>query len=730
MVKSKKQNTLSFKDYEKERWAFIKHFINKKILRKPIAENVSENTKENTTLKTAWNIFKEAWTQTGKDFKKTVLYKVGESSVVGLSPYCQSLLFGALPGIMNGGATNFFGAATLEALRKRVSNFFRFKSQTAAIVLKDTHTNMAATSIYEDILHKPRPYFKDNAPAALSGVVGEITSAKNILLTNSVDCLSKAVVFAVSSASLFSVDPVLAGSVLGMTAVTAEFGGFMNKYYRKKNSKMRSFINKIGKQNSDSIKNTPLVQDTNRILQETQTMRSRREKSSKITQNITYAKGKAYLKMSTAINIGMEMLIMTAAYLDIVKTGDIGRFALISASAWQMMSYGNMLSEIWNSMQAETFRLSDASQKLKTPKELEHQQGKEKLSANDTKIRIQNIRFAYPLIKDVTDMRLVENKDIPAQRGNDVINNLSIEFDKGELISVVGTSGNGKSTLMSLIRHDYDVQDGKIFIGNHELKNLSDEEINRQISFVDQKVHFFDESIAYNLKYFNPDAQDKELWDACKRAGLDKDIERLSDGLRHKIGQDGSKLSGGQQQRLALARTFLTDTPIIIMDEPTTGLDPKLSYKIVKSLKEMSKNKTVIMVTHNPTEIALADRVVVIENGQVSGDGRPQDLIKTNDFLRTVLTKEDIRNKKRLYNISINGQNQLKETAILLNEEDSGKVLTDNERLKKRKLLEENKQAYIQARKNALLHKRIKDKKSNFQISTNARLAGANSYGR
>lgn len=107
----------------------------------------------------------------------------------------------------------------------------------ASIVLNDTHANAASSSIYEDILHKPRPYFKDNAPAALGGITGEIASAKNTLLNTSVECLSKAVIFGISSASLLAVDPMLAVGVLGVTAVTAEFGGFMNNAYRKLNSK-------------------------------------------------------------------------------------------------------------------------------------------------------------------------------------------------------------------------------------------------------------------------------------------------------------------------------------------------------------------------------------------------------------------------------------------------------------------------------------------------------------
>ena len=710
-IRKKSGKMPNFAEYERQRILDAAAAARKAVLQQKNGAIDDNKAKEQGTLKTVWSIFKEAWQKNGKDFKKTLGFKTGESVLSGLYPYCSNLLFGALPGLVSGASgatTRFFGAAVLEVVRKRLADVCRFKAKMSEIVLNDTHTNAATGSLYEDILHKPRPYFKDNAPAALSGVISEITTAKNTLLNRAVECMSKAVVFGISSVSLLAVDPALAAGVLGVTALTSEFGGYMNNAYRKLNSKMRSFSNRIYRDNSDSIKNTPLVQDTNRVEQETKLMRGRLGKSSRITQKITYAKSKAYLQMKTVINVCMEGLIMAAAFADVVKTGDIGRFALISSASWQMMGSGNMLSELWNDMQAGTHRFIDATKKLITPKELERTMGKEKLSENDTKISVRNVSFAYPMIKDVTDMSLTEaqSREGEIKRTENVLKDLSIDFDKGQLTAIVGTSGHGKSTLMSLIRHDYDVQDGQIFIGSKEIRELSDEELNAQISFVDQKVHFFDESIRYNLRYFNPQATDEDIMAACRKAGFEEDVKKFQDGLNHKIGQDGAKLSGGQQQRLALARAFLTDKPIVIMDEPTTGLDAKLSMLVVEELKALAKEKTVIMVTHNPAEIALADRVVVMEKGKVTADGAPTKLIQTSDFMRQVLTKEDLKNKRQLYNQVVKGENPMQTAATILNREADGEVLSDEERKQKRRLLEAHKRAYVGVRKNAIKSRR------------------------
>lgn len=531
----KKSNKIpNFAEYEKERLKNLASEAKKiaqdlKSAGQKIGQDVldapEKKVKEQGTLKTAWEVFKEAWAKTGKDFRKSVGYKMGESVFQGLLPYCQNLLFGSLPGIVTGasGATaKFIGAAALNVVRERLGEFCRFKSKMATIVLTDTHANAASSTIYKDILHKPRPYFKKNAPASLGGVTSEIVSAKNALLNTSVECLSKAVVFGISSASLVAVDPMLAAGVLGVTAVTAEFGGFMNNAYRKLNSKMRSLSQKISKENRDSIKNTPLVQDTNRVEMEAKQMESRLNKSSKAMQKITYASSKAYLKMSMAINVCMQGLIMAAAFADVVKTGDIGRFALISTASWQMINSGSRLSELWNAMQAGTYRLIDASKKLITPKELERVTGKEKLTERDTKISVRHVNFAYPQIKDVTDMSLVEamDRDGEIKRGEEVLKDLSVEFDKGGLTAVVGTSGHGKSTLMSLIRHDYDAQSGQIFIGDKEIRELSDDELNAHIAFVDQTYTFLMKVWAITLNTLNRMQQMRNLCRLAKNPDL------------------------------------------------------------------------------------------------------------------------------------------------------------------------------------------------------------------
>ena len=283
--------------------------------------------------------------------------------------------------------------------------------------------------------------------------------------------------------------------------------------------------------------------------------------------------------------------------------------------------------------------------RMQLPKVLERVTGNHHLSASDNFIRLENVSFAYPALKRMEEIGYLTE----IKYGATVLENVSLDIRAGGVTVVAGTSGQGKSTLMRLIRHDYDVQQGKVFIGSQNVCDLPDEEINKHIAFIGQSVQFFDASIRRNLTYLSDVTDEKRLHEVLDAVGLTEDIAKFEEGLDYKIGINGNKLSGGQRQRLALARTLLTNRPIVIMDEPTTGLDQVLSFQVMKSLKELAKHKTVLLVTHNPTEIALADRVLIIKDKHVVADGEPLHLVTHSEFLKSAMTKQDVLSKRELF---------------------------------------------------------------------------------
>ena len=705
MAKNNKDN--QEKSYIRYEYENILNFIKK--IRQRIVERKSNNednanTREVSAFRMVKEIIKEARQNSRKAFNRTIRARVFSSVLQGLGPYTNKFLFGGLGDV----ASNAPGAilktcsfAGIEAIRQRMYSFFNVKGKDAELILTNSYSNSVKAKHNEEILKKPRPYFKKNDPGALAGIVESVASKRSNILKQSFEFGSSVIVFGLAIASMATVAPELALSVAGVTLVTSRFGKYMNDRFRRFNNRYDSFVRKIDKENRDSVSNASLVQETSRVQQEVDRITTKMKRSSNVSENVNRSKNMGYLKFTSAVNIIMQVVITGAAVYDVWQTKDIGKFALINGASWQALNSGSTLSNVWSSIQGAVQSIIDTEKKLITPAGLEREIGEKTLSRENTKIRVEKASFAYPDINNVTN-NINDEKEV--KKGKNVLENVSVEFDKGTLTAIIGTSGHGKSTLMNLIRHDYDLDSGKIFIGDQEIREISDDELNAHISFVEQKVHFFDNSLEYNLRYFKPDATPEELEAAIEKAGLKEDVEKFDGGVSFNIGWDGNNLSGGQKQRLALARAFLSDKPIVIMDEPTTGLDQELSLKVMKAVKEMAKEKTVIMVTHNPTEIALVDRVVMIKNGQIVADGSPYDLASSN-MMGNVLSKEGIMNYKQLYEKTIKGDNPYKQVNELFNEEEV-RILSDLERKEKRRLLEQNREAYIMARKGAIQKRR------------------------
>lgn len=694
----------SYISYEHERILNLAKDLRRRVIeRKSIIE---DNTREVSTFGMVKEIVKEAWQNSREEFKKTIRAKAFSSALQGLGPYSSKFLFGAIGDValkVNGAILKVASFAGVETIRQRISSYLNVKGKDAELILTNSYSNSIKAKHNEEILKKPRPYFKKNDPGALAGIVESVAAKRSNILKQSIELGSSAIVFGIAIGSMATVSPWLSLSVAGVTFATSRFGKYMNDKFRKFNNKYDSFVRKIDKENRDSVSNASLVQETGRVQEEVKGIKTKMKRSSYISEKVNRSKSMGNLKFNSVVNVAMQAVITGAAVYDVWQTADIGKFALINGASWQALNSGSTLSNVWNSIQGSVQSIIDTEKKLITPAGLEREVGDKTLSRDDTRVRVENVTFAYPNVDDVTN-NIKDNKDEKIKKGKNILENVSVEFDKGKLTAVIGTSGHGKSTLMNLIRHDYDVDGGNIYIGNKEIREISDDELNSHISFVEQKVHFFDNSLEYNLKYFKPDATKEELEAAIEKAGFKEDVAKMVGGMSFNIGWDGNNLSGGQKQRLALARAFLCDKPIVIMDEPTTGLDQELSLKVMKAVKEMAKEKTVIMVTHNPTEIALVDRVVMIKEGQIVADGSPYDLARSN-MMGNVLSKEGIENNEKLYEKTIKGDNPYKQVNELFKEEEE-RVLSDLERKEKRRLLEQNKEAYIKARKGAISKKR------------------------
>ena len=227
-------------------------------------------------------------------------------------------------------------------------------------------------------------------------------------------------------------------------------------------------------------------------------------------------------------------------------------------------------------------------------------------------ITFNNISFSY----------LNDNKE-----GNEILKGLNLEIKAGEYLAIIGASGVGKTTLYSLIPRFYDVQVGEILIDGIPIKNIQLNSLRKHIGIVSQDIYLFSGSIYNNILFGNPAASFEEVQNAARKAGILDFIEGLPQGYNTDIGQRGVKLSGGQKQRISIARAFLKDPAILILDEATSSLDYKNEQIVQNSLEELVRNRTTLVIAHRLSTIKSAQRIVVLEDKKIVEEGTHQELL-------------------------------------------------------------------------------------------------------
>ena len=217
-----------------------------------------------------------------------------------------------------------------------------------------------------------------------------------------------------------------------------------------------------------------------------------------------------------------------------------------------------------------------------------------------------------------------------------ILRNVSLHIPVGKTIAIVGESGAGKSTVVSLIPRFYEPQQGKICIDGHDVMDLKQKFLRENIGIVQQNVFLFDGTIRENIMYGNPDATDTELIDAARRAYIYDFIRELPEGFDTYVGERGVMLSGGQKQRISIARVFLKNPPILIFDEATSSLDSESEASIQKAMEELSKNRTTIIIAHRLSTVKNADTIFVLRKGEIIETGTHDNLVKQQGYYYTL----------------------------------------------------------------------------------------------
>ena len=238
-------------------------------------------------------------------------------------------------------------------------------------------------------------------------------------------------------------------------------------------------------------------------------------------------------------------------------------------------------------------------------------------------ITFNNINFNY-----------LSNED------NEVLKNINFEISGGKMIALVGYSGSGKSTLLNLIPRIYDSTSGDIFIDGQSIKKVNLDSLRKEISIVDQNTTLFDDTVYNNIKYAKPDTSEEEIYKAAELSMCLDFINNLEKKFETIIGENGVKLSGGEKQRLSIARAFLKNSKIILLDEATSSLDSDTEDKIQKALNILTSNKTTVVIAHRLSTILNSDKIYVMDKGAVVDSGKHEELLKDSEIYKNFYNRQ------------------------------------------------------------------------------------------
>ncbi len=400
-----------------------------------------------------------------------------------------------------------------------------------------------------------------------------------------------AVVFLGSFHWLYAVIGLSAYLAVGVVVplITSRLSGEDGDLLRARSGALSAFV-------LDTVRGLPELMQFDAGNQRTQKMREMTDELSEVDQKLKLRAGHNGAVTNTVILL--FDLLMLAAAAALYQKGVVGFDGVLIPVLALMSSFGPVtaLAALGSTLQSTFAAGNRVLDILEEQPVTEDITGKPPVSFNDASL--ESVYFAY-------------NKE-------QILSGVSMRFPARKIIGVVGKSGSGKSTVLKLLMRFWDARGGSVRISDTDVRQINTRDLRKMESYVTQETHLFHDSIANNLRVAKPEATDEELEAACRKAAVHDFIMSLPQGYETPVGELGDTLSGGERQRLGIARAFLYDAPFMLLDEPTSNLDSLNEAVILRSLREETDDKTVVLVSHRPSTTRIADTVIHMKSGRNS----------------------------------------------------------------------------------------------------------------
>lgn len=342
-------------------------------------------------------------------------------------------------------------------------------------------------------------------------------------------------------------------------------------------------------------------------------------------KNLAVARMDALFEPTIRLFVGLSYVIALAygiylVFHNEITLGDLVSFNMyLGMMIWPMFAIGELINLMQRGSASldrvnETLSVEPAVQDVEQPAHV----------TNPEEIAMQDVTFRYP-------SSTVDN-----------LSHISFSARRGQTLGVVGRTGSGKSTLLKQLLHEYPAGSGTLSISGHPIQDIAKDDLHSWIGYVPQEQVLFSKSVRQNIQFGQPGASDEVIMEAIRTAAFDGDLGTLSDGLDTLVGEKGISLSGGQKQRVSLARAFIANPDILILDDALSAVDARTEAKIIENIRNKRSGKTTLISTHRLSAIEHADRIIVLEHGKITEEGTHQELLAMNGWYREQYERQQV----------------------------------------------------------------------------------------
>lgn len=342
-------------------------------------------------------------------------------------------------------------------------------------------------------------------------------------------------------------------------------------------------------------------------------------------KNLAVARMDALFEPTIRLCVGLSYVIGLGYGIYLVFHNDITLGELVSFNMYLGMMIWPMfaIGELINIMQRGSASLDRVNETLDVQPDVQDAAQPVPVDRLES-IRMKDVTFRYPT-------STIDN-----------LSHVSLELKRGETLGVVGRTGSGKSTLLKQLLHEYPTGSGDILISGIRLEDIAVEQLHSWIGYVPQEQILFSKSVRENIQFGKPHADDDDIMEAIRTAAFDQDLGTLSDGLDTLVGEKGIALSGGQKQRVSLARAFIGDPDILLLDDALSAVDARTEARIIDNIRRKRSGKTTLISTHRLSAVEHADRIVVLEQGRIIEEGTHSELLQANGWYRQQYERQQV----------------------------------------------------------------------------------------